>query len=154
MLIYHRGHRTFALTIGINKYESASFQSLELKGAINDADKFEEYLWKDLGVPKAKIIHLRNEQATRSAIIDGFRRLERNQNIVKGMAIIIYYAGHGAMAHKPAGWKNWETPGDKIEILCPSDMGSRDDSSWICQRPRVIILYVVCLRIHKFLVRH
>ncbi|PBK76176.1 hypothetical protein ARMSODRAFT_1080291 [Armillaria solidipes] len=127
-----RGHRTFALTIGINTYNSASFKSEELKGAVNDADEFEKYLCEDLGVPEENIIRLRNEEATRSAIIDGFRSLENNRKIVANMAaIIIYYAGHGAVAHKPVEWKDWETPGDEIEILCPSDMGLPDENNKI-----------------------
>ncbi|KAK0194258.1 caspase domain-containing protein [Armillaria mellea] len=123
-----RGHQTFALTIGINTYKSETFKSEDLQGAVNDADKFDEYLCKDLGTPKENIISLRNEEATRSAIINGFRSLEHNPDIVKNMAaIIIYYAGHGAVAQKPVEWKDWETPDDKIEMLCPYDIGSQDD---------------------------
>ncbi|PBL03057.1 hypothetical protein ARMGADRAFT_573 [Armillaria gallica] len=124
-----RGHRTFALTVGINTYKSETFKSETLQGAVNDANKFDEYLCEDLGTPKENIISLRNEEATRSAIIDGFRSLERNPKIVPDMAaIIIYYAGHGAVAQKPVEWKDWETPDDKIEMLCPYDIGSRDDN--------------------------
>ncbi|KAK0223701.1 caspase domain-containing protein [Armillaria fumosa] len=124
-----RGHQTFALTIGINTYKSETLKSEELQGAVNDANKLDEYLCKDLGTPKENIISLRNEEATRSAIINGFRSLECNPNIVKDMAaVIIYYAGHGAVAQKPVEWKDWETPDDRIEMLCPFDIGSRDDN--------------------------
>ncbi|KAK0484890.1 caspase domain-containing protein [Armillaria novae-zelandiae] len=127
-----RGHQTFALTIGINTYKSETFRSEDLQGAVNDANKFDEYLCTDLGTPKENIISLRNEEATRSAIINGFRSLERNPNIVKDMAaVIIYYAGHGAVAQKPVEWKDWETPDDTIEMLCPFDIGSQDDNDMV-----------------------
>ncbi|KAK0451583.1 caspase domain-containing protein [Armillaria borealis] len=124
-----RGDQTFALTIGINTYESKTFESETLQGAVNDANKFDEYLCEDLGTPKENIISLRNEHATRSRIIHGFRSLEHNPKIVRGKAaIIIYYAGHGAVATKPVEWKDWETPDDKIEMLCPYDIGCQGDN--------------------------
>ncbi|KAK0236403.1 caspase domain-containing protein [Armillaria nabsnona] len=124
-----RGHQTFALTIGINTYKSETFKNETLQGAVDDADKFDKFLREDLGTPEGNITRLRDEQATRSAIINGFRSLECNPNIVKNMAaVIIYYAGHGAVAQKPVEWKDWETPDDKIEMLCPYDIGSRDDN--------------------------
>ncbi|KAK0469284.1 caspase domain-containing protein [Desarmillaria tabescens] len=127
-----RSYQTFALTIGIDTYRSETFRSESLQGAVNDANKFDEYLRKDRGTPEENIISLRDEKATRSAIIDGFKRLESDERIVSGTAaIIIYYAGHGAIAHKPVEWKDWETPGDEIELLCPSDIGLRDQNDKI-----------------------
>lgn len=122
-----RGHRTFALTIGINTYDSPSFKSEQLKGAVNDADNFERYLREDLRVPEGNITRLRNGQATRSAIIHEFRRLMFVPS--DKAAIVIYNAGHGAMAHKPDEWKGWDTPGNEIEILCPCDMGVLDENN-------------------------
>ncbi|PBK63111.1 hypothetical protein ARMSODRAFT_980290 [Armillaria solidipes] len=114
--------QTFALVIGINEYKFIEPRQ-DLQGAVEDANAFENYLVKDLLVPVTNIISLRNEQAIRSAIIKGFRQLQDNPKIIPGeVAIIIYFAGHGAVARKPDAWTNWETPEDKVEMLCPADI--------------------------------
>ncbi|KAK0421667.1 caspase domain-containing protein [Armillaria borealis] len=115
-------HQTFALVIGINEYKFIE-PTNNLHGAVEDANAFENYLVKDLLVPKANIINLRDEKATRSAIIDGFEELQRNSKIIpREVAIIIYFAGHGAVAEKPQTWTDWVTPGNKVEMLCPADI--------------------------------
>ncbi|KAK0202204.1 hypothetical protein DFS33DRAFT_1061251 [Desarmillaria ectypa] len=116
-------HQTFALVIGINEYQWVPNECL--RGAVRDADNFENYLLECRGVPKDNIINLRDGQATRSAIIQKFRELENNPRIIPGeVAIIIYFAGHGAIAHKPKTWKNWETPNGNVEMLCPADINA------------------------------
>ncbi|KAK0457436.1 caspase domain-containing protein [Desarmillaria tabescens] len=113
--------QTFALVIGINKYEWSPNENLQ--GAVADAKNFRSYLLQERKVPEANITFLRDEQATRSAIIENFRNLERNEKIIPGeAAIIIYFAGHGAVAHKPRTWENWETPNGNVEMLCPADI--------------------------------
>ncbi len=112
--------------MGISEYKFLGYENL--KGAANDADKFEGYLREDLQAPKENIINLRDAQATRSAIIDGFTNLIQNPNIVCGRAaIVIYFAGHGAVANKPCEWTDWETSDNTIEMLCPADMGLLDE---------------------------
>ncbi|KAG7451529.1 uncharacterized protein BT62DRAFT_991060 [Guyanagaster necrorhizus] len=116
---------TFALVIGINEYEYGEYENL--LAAVADADRFENYLLEDLQTPKKNIISLRNGQATREAIISGFRSLICNPRITQGMAaIIIYYSGHGAVAPKPDEWTDWQTYDNEIEMLCPTDIGIRD----------------------------
>ncbi|PBL03180.1 hypothetical protein ARMGADRAFT_6665 [Armillaria gallica] len=118
-------HAIFALVMGISEYKFMGYENLQ---ASNDADKFEGYLREDLQAPKENIISLRDAQATRSAIIDGFTNLIQNPNIVCGRAaIVIYFAGHGAVANKPDEWTDWETSDNTIEILCPADMGLLDE---------------------------
>ncbi|PBL03060.1 hypothetical protein ARMGADRAFT_1003870 [Armillaria gallica] len=117
--------RTFALIIGIDRYEQTKYANL--RAAVTDADRFENFLLKRLRTPREQIISLRNDQATRKGIIDGFRSLIHDQRISPGKsAIIIYYAGYGATASKPIEWKDWQTPDNKIEMLCPTDMGILD----------------------------
>ncbi|KAK0194157.1 caspase domain-containing protein [Armillaria mellea] len=112
--------------MGISEYKFMGYENLQ--GAANDADKFEGYLREDLQAPKENIISLRDAQATRSAIIDGFTNLIQNPNIVCGRAaIVIYFAGHGAAANKPGEWTDWETSDNTIEMLCPADMGLLDE---------------------------
>lgn len=109
-----------ALVIGINEYQCFP----QLAGAVADADAFEEFLKDTLGVPPADIISLRDAEASRQAIVNGFTALRDNPKFGKDeCAIVIYFAGHGAQVEKPPGWEDWQTPTGKIEILCPSDYG-------------------------------
>ncbi len=90
---------------------------------MKDANDFSSYLLNDRGVPETNIINLRNGRATSSAIIEGFRQLKDNSKIIPGeVAIIMYFAGHGAVARKPAAWKNWVNPTGEVEMLCPADI--------------------------------
>ncbi|KAK0194153.1 hypothetical protein F5146DRAFT_1183776, partial [Armillaria mellea] len=105
-----------------------------LVAAAADADRFEHYLLEDLHTPREHIISLRNGQATRKAIIDGFRRLISEPMIVPGMAaIIIYYSGHGAVTPKPDEWTDWQTYDNEIEMLCPTDIGVLDTNDKVVE---------------------
>ncbi|KAK0500063.1 caspase domain-containing protein [Armillaria luteobubalina] len=113
---------TFALIIGIDEYQYEGYENLV--AAVADAEQFEKYLLEDLRTPPEHIINLRNSQATRKAIIDGFKKLVCDSRIVPGMAaIIIYYSGHGAVTTKPDEWTDWQTYDNEIELLCPADIG-------------------------------
>ncbi|KAK0205135.1 caspase domain-containing protein [Desarmillaria ectypa] len=112
--------------MGISEYKFSGYENLQ--GAASDADKFEGYLREDLRAPQENIVSLRDSQATRSAIIDGFTSLIQNPKIACGRsAIVIYFAGHGAVANKPVEWTDWETSNNTIEMLCPADMGLLDE---------------------------
>ncbi|KAK0469283.1 caspase domain-containing protein [Desarmillaria tabescens] len=114
-----------ALVIGINEYECGEYGNLQ--AAVADADRFQNYLLEGLRTPKENIISLRNQQATRKAIVEGFRSLIHDPRIVQGMAaMIIYYSGHGAVAPKPDEWTDWQTYDNEIEVLCPTDIGILD----------------------------
>ncbi|KAF8153270.1 caspase domain-containing protein [Crassisporium funariophilum] len=111
-----------ALIIGINQYASPEFK--DLAGAVGDADSFEQLLKVRLNVPTSNITSLRDEQATRAAILSGFISLRDNALYKKDeAAIVIYYAGHGAQVEKPVEWEDWVSSGGQIEMLCPSDIG-------------------------------
>ncbi|KAG6809127.1 hypothetical protein H0H92_001457 [Tricholoma furcatifolium] len=115
----------FALVIGINEYASDEYDNLT--AAAGDADRFENFLRDKLKVPREHVISLRDKNATRAGILTGFLALRDDPRIVKDeAAIIIYFAGHGARADKPAEWDDWVTASGQIEVMCPSDMGLRD----------------------------
>lgn len=78
-----------------------------------DEYKYEGYT--NLGAAVAR-------QATRKGITDRFKNLIHNPTISPGMSVIIYYAGHGALAPKSKEWTNWQTPDNQIQMLCPTDM--------------------------------
>jgi len=117
------GHltRLFALIIGINNYQSKEF--FRLRGAVPDGKEFKDYLMKRLRVPEGQISTLFGEQATRSAIIQAFKDLSKDNRIKEGDPIFIFYAGHGAQKTPHPDWKE---PNAKIEVIVPYDC--TDDS--------------------------
>ncbi|KAJ7815605.1 caspase domain-containing protein [Mycena leptocephala] len=114
----------FALIIGINDYIADSFP--RLKGCVNDAESFRQFLLDPrekhgLGVPSNNIILLKNEQATRAAILDKFKtHFTTNENIPpNGKAtMIFFFAGHGSRADAPG---NMMASDEKVETICPHD---------------------------------
>lgn len=109
--------KLFALTIGINQYLNTEYTAL--KGCAADADAVEVYLESKLSVPKSQITSLRNERATRSAIIQAFRALKDDDRIDYGNPILIYFAGHGGQATAPEGWPC----SGKVQMIIPYDCG-------------------------------
>ncbi|PVF95447.1 hypothetical protein CPB86DRAFT_788001 [Serendipita vermifera] len=105
--------KVYALIIGIDKYRHPI---LNLTGAVADANEVEHYIRTNF--PSSEILNLRNETATRSAIIQGIRSLWENPRIRHQDPILIYYAGHGAEKEAPQGWVH---EGQKIQILMPQD---------------------------------
>ncbi|KAJ2919024.1 hypothetical protein MD484_g1468, partial [Candolleomyces efflorescens] len=102
-------NQLWALVIGINSYSKHP-----LNGAVADADAIREYLETTLKVPKDRIVHLRDREATRCRIISAFEGLRDNDSIRKGDPILIYYAGHGGKALRPGD-------DDPAETLIPVD---------------------------------
>lgn len=127
-----------AVIIGINKYPS--FEQKNLSGAVADANKMEAYIRKFY--PHCGINNLRDEEASREAIIKLLRSLSKDDKIKHGDPILIYFAGHGTRGEKvsseikTAGNTNSDdttgmrggSPSTKmsamIEMICPSDIGS------------------------------
>lgn len=105
-----------ALIIGIDEYKSHRINNL--RGAAPDADAIADYLGHELHVPPHQIVNLRNEEATRSAIIRELRALRLRDSIRQDDPILIFYAGHGATAPAPPGW---DTGSDKISLIVPYD---------------------------------
>ena len=94
-----------------------------LRGAVTDGKAFKSYLMKRLYVPESHIITLFDRDATRSAIIEGFRKLRENGDINEGDPIFIFYAGLGSQ--KPAH-PDWELEGrnTQMEVILPYDCGA------------------------------
>jgi hypothetical protein len=127
-----------AVVIGINRYLCSEYDDLE--GAVADADVFEEFLTEQLKVPQTNIRSLRNEKATRDAIISSFYWLRDDVTYKKDEAsIIFYFAGHGAQTTKPEGWEDWDTTTGQIEMLCPSDIGMPSTSFIFGEVPEEVI---------------
>ena len=91
----------FALTIGINEYESCHIPNLV--GTVPHANAMRYHLHEHQGVPSSQIRHLRNSEATRAAIIE------------EGDPILIYYARDMEVRQIHIGGTG------KIELLIPYD---------------------------------
>lgn len=89
----------FALLVGINTYHKDSGVS-SLNGCVNDIDVMQEYLRTNFASdPESNILVLKNEQASRSAVIENFKRhLIKNPGIKEGDTVLFYYSGHGSFA--------------------------------------------------------
>lgn len=109
--------KIFAFIIGINEYKSDQLDNLD--GSVLDAQAMHRFLVERLQVPESHVCSLFNEQATREAIISGFKtHFIGNPQIAKGDVMLWFYAGHGSETPAPKGWIS---QGGKIENICPYD---------------------------------
>lgn len=107
----------FCFIVGIDKYKSPDIPNLN--GCKRDAQSMVDFLSHKFHVPSSHFLCLANEKATRSAIISGFQKhLIENNNIERGDAMVVFYAGHGSRVLAPKGWV---ADGSKIETICPHD---------------------------------
>ncbi len=89
------GSNTYAIVVGISKYESTGITQLEY--ADRDAKVFASYLESKAGgsVPQENIRLLTNENATFAAVYDAMNWLM--ETCQKGDLIYFYFSGHGDM---------------------------------------------------------
>ncbi|KAJ6590960.1 caspase domain-containing protein [Mycena vulgaris] len=117
--------RVFGLIIGIDKYKSGAVWNLE--SCVDDAQKVQRWLRKDLKVPKDQICTLLDKHATKENIEKSFlRHLVHNENIQRGDAILLYFAGHGTTVTAPDGWFHKGSAGGTAEVLCSYDFRQRE----------------------------
>ncbi|KAG8706556.1 hypothetical protein FRC09_002353 [Ceratobasidium sp. 395] len=118
------GSRLHALVIGIDLYAELNI----LTGAVADADAITSFLEDDLKVPRRQIINLRNELASRAAIIQALQEFRENPGIQIGDPILIFYAGHGGLGQAKQQWKT-EYGYDQIQVIFPCDYGTKPQGS-------------------------
>jgi pimeloyl-ACP methyl ester carboxylesterase len=115
----------YALLVGIDEYDPESTPQVpSLKGCVNDIKAVEAYLrdritkdgkWK-LVEPTNQSWILTNEQATRKAVINGFK-----EHLCKADSedvVLFYYAGHGAQEKAPQEF--WHLEADHLDesLVC------------------------------------
>ncbi|HEY9852947.1 MAG TPA: caspase family protein [Leptolyngbyaceae cyanobacterium] len=114
----------YALLVGIDKYQDPV---PSLQGCVNDIEAIAEYL-KEGFDKKEYQLHLQtllNSEATRQAIIKGFR--EHLCNAQNNDIVLFYYSGHGAQEEAPEEF--WHLEPDRLnETLVCYD--SRFEGSW------------------------
>ncbi|KAK7460550.1 hypothetical protein VKT23_009270 [Stygiomarasmius scandens] len=110
----------FALIIGVDNYADSNIP--KLAGCVADANDISMFLTRDLGVQADQIINLRNEQATRTAIINNIETLGLDSRISRDDPILVYYAGHGSNIAAPREWiPGVSEENAKIQMLLPHD---------------------------------
>ncbi|WP_315789843.1 caspase family protein [Fischerella sp. JS2] len=115
----------YALLVGIDEYDPASIPPIpSLRGCVNDISAVESYLrervagdreW-NLVEPTNQPWILLNQNATRQAIIDGFRQHLCNADSED--VVLFYYAGHGAQQKSPQEF--WSLEPDHLDetLVC------------------------------------
>ena len=116
-------HNIYALLVGIDEYLNVS----PLQGCVNDITAIKEYLEGRVDTDGYQL-HLRtllNKDATRQAVIDGFR-----QHLCQAGSedvVFFYYAGHGSQEEAPEEF--WTIEPDRLnETLVCYD--SRSQGGW------------------------
>ncbi|MBC1238060.1 caspase family protein [Nostoc sp. 2RC] len=115
----------YALIVGINNYQSPTIPPL--KGCVNDIIVIDEFLRKHLTNNEDKLFikKLINHEATRQAIIDGFR--EHLCQAKSNDVALFYFSGHGSQER--AGQEFWNLEPDHLNetLVC---WDSRTDNIW------------------------
>ena len=105
--------RVHALLVGINEYVHVT----PLHGCVDDVAAIEQVLVTRVGAALA-LCTLTNAQATRAAIIDGFR--QHLGAASPGDTALFYFCGHGSQEPCPPEWKALE-PSGMNQTIVPVD---------------------------------
>lgn len=104
--------KLYAFLVGINEYAVSRHN---LQGCLNDLQAMHDFLQKHAtqqGVSFKPLV-LRNEQATRKNVIEGFSHF---QSAEKGDICLFYFSGHGSQAPVPPEFR--ESDGLVETIVC------------------------------------
>ena len=103
----------YALVVGIDHYPPGV---RALNGCLNDANAFRRILLEQYNVPPDRILTLLDGDATRKAIIDGFRgHLGKAK---AGDIAVFFYAGHGSQEPTTGAFLAIEPDGKNETIVC------------------------------------
>ena len=114
----------YALLVGLNTYDASS-RVPALRGCQNDVQAWQAYLEARADGYRLQVKSLVNEQATRSAVIEGLR--QHLGQAGEGDTAFFFYAGHGSQEMAPEAF--WPVEPDRLnETLVCYD--SRTDGQW------------------------
>lgn len=103
----------YALVVGIDEYPDPV---RTLEGCVNDANAFANVLTTQYKVPASQVMTLLNAQATRAAVIQGFRE-HLGQAKTDDIAVF-FYAGHGSQEPTSSYYLPIEPDGKNETIVC------------------------------------
>ena len=89
------GKNIYALLVGINQYSPQGLVPA-LRGCVADVQAMQRFLLQRVGVPMANLLVLTDAQATRAAILAGWRK-----HLAQAKAddfVFFHYSGHGSQA--------------------------------------------------------
>ncbi len=114
----------YALLVGINQYPPGV---PSLHGCVNDIVHLRETLAARFAASDVAFepLVLTDAQATRQALIDGFR--QHLGRAGPGDVALFYYSGHGSQAPSPPEWRHLEPDGLDETLVC---YDSRTRKSW------------------------
>ena len=112
----------FALVVGIDRYPDPI---PTLQGCVNDAQAFGGILTDQYKVPRGQVLTLIDAQATREAVIRGFR--EHLSKAGAGDIAVFFFAGHGAQEPTSGCYLPVEPDGKNETLVCHD---SRQPGGW------------------------
>ena len=122
---------TYALLVGIDEYPKDTVR--HLSGCVNDITAIRDYLNHRVLIDQDRQLHLKilkNEEATRQAIIDGFRQHLRQAQ--KDDVVLFYYCGHGSQEKAPEEFSDFglvKLDGLNETLVC-YDSRSKGQDCW------------------------
>jgi len=118
-------HSLYALLVGIDRYPDPK---LWLRGCVNDVESMKEFLIGRgvvAGNAPPNVLTLTNDQATREAVIDGFRtHLSRAG---AGDIALFHFSGHGSQERTAKELLRLEPDGLNETLVC---FDSRSEGGW------------------------
>ncbi|WP_375514188.1 caspase family protein [uncultured Nostoc sp.] len=116
--------KLYALLVGIDNYPDPNHR---LEGCVNDITAIEEYLNERFDKQEYQLYlqTLKDEQATREAVIDGFRNHLRQAG--ENDVVLFYYSGHGSQELTPKEFWHIEPDHQDETLVC---YDSRTENGW------------------------
>lgn len=106
----------WALLVGVNKYAKLA-ERYQLHGCVADVELMADILHTNFGFPKSHITLLRNEKATRDAILAGMKDV--GDKAGQDDIVVMHYSGHGSQMTDREG----DEPDGMDETIVPHDSG-------------------------------
>uniref|UniRef100_UPI0035CA1F04 caspase family protein n=1 Tax=uncultured Nostoc sp. TaxID=340711 RepID=UPI0035CA1F04 len=116
--------KLYALLVGIDNYPNPNHR---LQGCVNDITAIEEYLNERFDKQEYQLYlqTLKDEQATREGVIDGFRNHLRQAG--ENDVVLFYYSGHGSQELAPKEFWHIEPDHQDETLVC---YDSRTEKGW------------------------
>src|SRR5688572_23449874 len=106
-------NRVYALLVGVNDYAPPI---APLDGCLNDVDLFHAYLRRQVDAAALAVAVLKNGDATRANVIEGFR--SHLGQARSGDVALFQFCGHGARWASSAAFRGLSPDGKDEGLVC------------------------------------